>query len=214
MRVFVAGAAGAVGRPLVRQLVARGHSVFATTRSSARASELGALGATPLQLDGLDPTGAMQAVSRAEPDVIIHEMTALSATPDLRHFDRWFAETNRLRTQGAAHLIAAAQATGVRRLHRAELYGLEQPARRPAPGHRGTTRSIPNLPTTSESHSRRSERLKPPCCGRRWRASWLAAELVDLARGLPTWPRRSVARARAHPPRVSRIAFRQPRRPA
>ena len=116
MRVFVAGAAGAVGKPLVRQLVARGHQVFASTRHPDRAGDLRALGATAVQFDGLDRTAVRQAIEHAEPEVIVHEMTALSAAPDLRHFDTWFALTNRLRTEGTANLLEAAQATGVRRL--------------------------------------------------------------------------------------------------
>jgi nucleoside-diphosphate-sugar epimerase len=111
MRIFVAGVAGAVGKPLVKQLVARRHQVIATTRSSAKCDELRTLGATPIVLDGLDAAAVGQAVARAEPAVIVHEMTALSATADLRHFDRWFAVTNRLRTQGTENLLAAARSS-------------------------------------------------------------------------------------------------------
>jgi nucleoside-diphosphate-sugar epimerase len=115
MRVFVAGATGAIGRRLVPQLVARGHEVTATTRSSDKVAQLRALGATPVVVDGLDGAAVGEAVARAEPDAIVHQMTALSGTPDLKRFDRWFSVTNELRTKGTEHLLAAAQAAGVER---------------------------------------------------------------------------------------------------
>ena len=115
MRVFVAGANGAVGRRLVPMLVARGHQVTGTTTSEKSSEAIRAMGADPVVVDGLDAVGIGEAVARAEPDAIIHEMTALSGTPDFRHFDRWFALTNRLRTEGTEHLLAAAQASGVKR---------------------------------------------------------------------------------------------------
>ena len=115
MRVFVAGANGAVGRRLVPMLVARGHEVTGTTTSEKSKEAVRAMGATPVVVDGLDAAGIGEAVARAEPDAIIHEMTALSGAPDFRHFDRWFALTNRLRTEGTEHLLAAARASGVKR---------------------------------------------------------------------------------------------------
>ena len=115
MRVFVAGATGAVGRRLVPMLVARGHGVTGTTTNARGAATIRAMGAEAAIVDGLDPVGIGEAVARAAPDAIIHEMTALSGTPDFRHFDRWFALTNRLRTEGTEHLLAAAQASGVKR---------------------------------------------------------------------------------------------------
>jgi nucleoside-diphosphate-sugar epimerase len=116
MRVFLAGATGAVGRRLVPQLVERGHVVVGTTRSAGRAAELRALGAEPVVVDGLDAAGVGEAVARAEPDAIIHQMTALAGTADLRRFDRSFAATNELRTRGLENLLAAARATGVPRV--------------------------------------------------------------------------------------------------
>jgi nucleoside-diphosphate-sugar epimerase len=113
MRVFVAGGAGALGRRLVPQLVARGHEVTATTRSAGKTDELRALGARPVVVDGLDGAAVGRAVAEAQPDVIVHQMTALAGTPDLRRFDRWFATTNALRTTGTRHLLAAARANGV-----------------------------------------------------------------------------------------------------
>ena len=115
MRVFVAGANGAVGKRLVPMLVARGHRVTGTTTSERSSEAIRAMGAEPVVVDGLDAVGIGEAVAKAEPDAIIHEMTALSGTPDFRHFDRWFALTNRLRTEGTMHLLAAAEASGVKR---------------------------------------------------------------------------------------------------
>jgi nucleoside-diphosphate-sugar epimerase len=116
MRIFVAGATGAVGRRLVPRLLARGHSVVGTTRSRDKARALEALGAEAVVVDGLDAAGIGEAVARAEPDAIIHQMTALAGKPDLRRFDKWFAGTNALRTRGTENLLAAAQATGVKRV--------------------------------------------------------------------------------------------------
>lgn len=115
MHVFVAGATGAVGRWLVPRLVAGGHRVTATTRSPGKAEGLRELGAVPLVVDGLDAAAVGQAVAQAGPDAIVHQMTALAGTPNLRRFDSWFATTNKLRTAGTQHLLAAAQASGVRR---------------------------------------------------------------------------------------------------
>ncbi|MGH3995417.1 MAG: NAD(P)H-binding protein, partial [Pseudonocardiaceae bacterium] len=91
MRVFVAGATGAIGRRLVWQLVERDHEVVATTSRPEQADALRALGATPVILDGLDGVAVGEAVASAEPVAIVHQMTALAGRPDLRRFDRWFA---------------------------------------------------------------------------------------------------------------------------
>jgi nucleoside-diphosphate-sugar epimerase len=115
MRVFLAGGTGAIGRRLVPQLVAQGHEVTATTRDQRKIELLTRLGATPVVVNGLDAVEIGGAVARAQPEAIIHEMTAISGAPDLKHFDRWFAQTNRLRTEGTEHLLAAARAAGVRR---------------------------------------------------------------------------------------------------
>jgi nucleoside-diphosphate-sugar epimerase len=114
MRVFVAGGTGVIGRRLVPQLVARGHEVTATTTGPAKLGLLQQLGAEPVVMDGLDAMSVGEAVAVARPDVIVHQMTAIAAgKPDLKHMDRWFATTNRLRTEGMDHLLAAAEATGV-----------------------------------------------------------------------------------------------------
>lgn len=112
MRVFVAGGAGEIGRRLVPRLVARGHSVVATTTAPARLALLEGLGAEAVVMDGLDPASVGEAVAKAAPDTIVHQMTSIARKPDLRHMDRWFATTNRLRTEGTDHLLAAARATG------------------------------------------------------------------------------------------------------
>jgi nucleoside-diphosphate-sugar epimerase len=115
MRVFVAGATGAVGAPLVRALVRRGHDVVGTTRSPDRATAIEAAGATAAVMDALDAEDVKRAVGEASPDVIVHELTAIPPNFSLRRFDQAFAMTNRLRTEGTDHLVAAAEAVGVRR---------------------------------------------------------------------------------------------------
>jgi 2-alkyl-3-oxoalkanoate reductase len=116
MKVFVAGGTGAIGKQLVPQLVAAGHDVVATSRSPKGAEEIRGLGGEPEIADGLDERAMTEAVRRAQPEVVIHEMTALTGKPDLRHFDRMFATTNKLRTQGTDYLIRAARQAGARRL--------------------------------------------------------------------------------------------------
>ncbi|WP_022919739.1 NAD-dependent epimerase/dehydratase family protein [Ruania albidiflava] len=113
MRVFVAGGSGMLGRRLVPMLVAAGYGVTATTTSAAKVSMLEELGARGVVMDGLDAASVGEAVAQARPEVIVHQMTAIAGTPDMKHFDRWFATTNRLRTEGTDHLLAAAEATGV-----------------------------------------------------------------------------------------------------
>ena len=115
MRVFVAGATGTIGRQLVPRLVEAGHEVHGMTRSESKQAMLHELGAVPVVADALDPDQVAEAVCRARPDVIVHQLTAIPATLDMRHFDRDFALTNRLRTEGTNHLLSAGQAVGVRR---------------------------------------------------------------------------------------------------
>jgi nucleoside-diphosphate-sugar epimerase len=115
MRIFVAGATGAVGRPLVSALIAAGHSVVGLTRTATKVETLERLGAEPVLADGLDEAAIRAAVSVAKPEVVIHEMTDLTGMTDLRHFDRTFARSNRLRTRGTDILLAAAREAGARR---------------------------------------------------------------------------------------------------
>ncbi|HET6877771.1 MAG TPA: NAD(P)-dependent oxidoreductase [Jatrophihabitans sp.] len=115
MRVFLAGGSGTIGRRLVPRLVAAGHEVVATTRTAGKAAMLEQLGARPEVVDALDASAVGAAVARAQPEAIVHQLTGLAGMSDLKHFDRTFAATNRLRTEGTDHLLAAARATGVRR---------------------------------------------------------------------------------------------------
>jgi nucleoside-diphosphate-sugar epimerase len=117
VRVFVAGGSGALGRRLVPQLMARDHQVTATATNPAKLGLLKQLGADGVVMDGLDAVSVGKAVATARPDAIVHQMTALSAAhagkPDLKHPDRFFATTIRLRSEGTDHLLAAAEASGV-----------------------------------------------------------------------------------------------------
>jgi nucleoside-diphosphate-sugar epimerase len=117
VQVFVAGGTGVVGRRLVPQLVAGGHQVTATTTSPDRVALLAQLGAEGIVMNGLEAASVREAVAAARPDTVVHLMTAISpghaGKPDMKHMDRWFALTNRLRTEGTDHLLAAAEATGV-----------------------------------------------------------------------------------------------------
>jgi nucleoside-diphosphate-sugar epimerase len=115
MKVLVAGATGALGRQLVPQLVARGHEVYGMTRTQSKVDAVRAMGAAPLVADALDPEAVASAVAESEPEVIVHQLTALSGSIDMRHFDRDFALTNRLRSEGTDHLLAAGRAVGVKR---------------------------------------------------------------------------------------------------
>jgi len=108
MRVFVAGASGAIGARLVPKLVERGHEVIGSSRSPKKSERLRALGADPIVLDLLDADAVRQAVAAARPDAIVHQATALSGLSNFKHFDRSFAATNRLRTEGTDALLAAA----------------------------------------------------------------------------------------------------------
>jgi 2-alkyl-3-oxoalkanoate reductase len=115
MRVFVAGASGAIGSRLVPQLIDRGHEVIGTFRSPGNAEHVGALGAEPIPLDLLDPRAVRKAVLETQPDAIMHQATALANLRFSRNFDRGFAQTNRLRTEGTDALLAAAHEAAVSR---------------------------------------------------------------------------------------------------
>src|ERR671917_544586 len=120
MKVFIAGATGALGRQLVPQLVARGHEVVGMTRSASKQDLLRGLGARPVVADALDADAVAQAVASAEPEVIVHQLTALSGplgAREMRHPERSSTAimTNRLRTEATDHLLAAGRAVGARR---------------------------------------------------------------------------------------------------
>lgn len=116
MRIFVAGATGAIGCSLLPRLVAAGHHVVGSTRAARKAALIRQLGAEPVIADGLDAASLHRAVEVAKPEVIVHEMTDLKGVADLRHFDRAFAVSNRLRTEGTDNLLAAAQQAGAKRV--------------------------------------------------------------------------------------------------
>jgi 2-alkyl-3-oxoalkanoate reductase len=120
MKVFVAGATGVLGRALVPRLVARGDEVVGMTRSGSKLDLVRSLGARPVVADALDPDAVAEAVASAEPEVIVHELTALSgrlSARDMRHPERspMAVMTNRLRTEATDHLLAAGRAVGTRR---------------------------------------------------------------------------------------------------
>jgi 2-alkyl-3-oxoalkanoate reductase len=120
MKVFVAGATGVLGRELVPQLVARGHEVVGMTRRASKQDLVRGLGARPVVADALDPDAVAEAVASAEPEVLVHELTALSEPTSMREARRpdrssAFTMTNRLRTEGTDHLLAAGRAVGARR---------------------------------------------------------------------------------------------------
>jgi nucleoside-diphosphate-sugar epimerase len=114
MRIFVAGATGAIGRQLVPRLIAAGHEVHGTTRVESKQAMLYDLGAVPVVADALDAERLAEVIGRVKPDVIVHQLTAIGNL-DTRHFDRDFALTNRLRTEGTDNLLAAGRAVGVKR---------------------------------------------------------------------------------------------------
>lgn len=116
MKVLVAGAAGVIGAQLVPRLLAGGHEVVGMTRSAGKAAAIEAAGARAVVADALDPDQVARAVAAAEPEAIVHELTALAGGDfDLRNFDRYFELTNRLRTEATDHLLSAGRAVGVRR---------------------------------------------------------------------------------------------------
>ena len=116
MKIFVAGASGNIGTRLVPMLVRRGHQVVGTTRSPGKADMLARLGAEPVVADGLDRDAMTAAVQKSQPDVVVHQMTALAGGINPRRFDKSFSATNRLRTDGTDILLEAARAAGTRRL--------------------------------------------------------------------------------------------------
>jgi nucleoside-diphosphate-sugar epimerase len=115
MDVFVAGATGALGKQLVPMLVAEGHEVTGMTRTPSKQDMIRELGGRPVVADALDPEAVAQAVAEAEPEVVIHQLTAIDMERFGRSLDKTFALTNRLRTEGTDHLLAAAKAAGARR---------------------------------------------------------------------------------------------------
>lgn len=145
MKIFVAGATGALGRRLVPLLVKRGHSVAAMTRTPNKSDPLRAAGAEPFVADALDASAVMAVLKQAAPEVVIHELTAIPAALDLKKWDSAFAATNRLRTEGTANLLAAARAVGARRFV-AQSYGAWPYARTGGPAKTEDDPLDPNPP--------------------------------------------------------------------
>jgi 2-alkyl-3-oxoalkanoate reductase len=114
MKVFLAGATGALGKRLIPQLIANGHSVVGTTRSESKTSLLWDLGAKPVVVDALDRDAMIAAVTAQKPDAIVHQLTALTGV-DFRRFEKSFELTDRLRSEGTDILLAAAKAAGVQK---------------------------------------------------------------------------------------------------
>lgn len=197
MKVFVAGATGALGKQLVPMLVAKGHDVVGMTRTEAKRDQLCNLGARPVVADALDVDAVGHAVGEAEPDVIVHQLTAIPPAVDMRHFDRDFALTNRLRIEGTDNLLSAAQAVGTKRFVAQSNAGVPHARtggpikREDAPLDDDSPPSRADLPasTTSSTTSRHrcpssSRCWRPPSvrsdrCG--CRAGWGASRQV-------TWP--------------------------
>jgi nucleoside-diphosphate-sugar epimerase len=122
MRVFLAGATGAIGKPLVPMLLSSGHEVVAMTRSAGKLDQLSELGTSPVVADGLDRQAVVDAVVKARPDVVIHQLTALTGFRDMKRWKRDWEQTDRLRTEGTDHLLEGALAAGARRFI-AQSYG-------------------------------------------------------------------------------------------
>ncbi len=115
MKIFLAGATGAVGKRLLPLLVSDGHQVSASTRTRSKMDGVRAAGADPVIVDALDRDAVMKTIMAVRPDVIVHQMTALASIRSLKNFDEEFALTNRLRTEGTEYLLAAARAVGAHR---------------------------------------------------------------------------------------------------
>jgi 2-alkyl-3-oxoalkanoate reductase len=129
VRIFLAGATGVIGRRLVPALIAGGHSVVGTTRHAQRAAALRDAGAEAVIVDGDDLESLSTAVVQAEPEIVIHQLTALSAGVDMRHLDRSLAATNVLRTVATDHLLAGAVKVGARRFVAQSFTGWTNPRR-------------------------------------------------------------------------------------
>jgi 2-alkyl-3-oxoalkanoate reductase len=153
MRVFVAGATGALGRHLVPGLVAAGHEVTATTRTPGKVARLREAGAEPVVVDGLDREAVIAAVRAAGPEVIMHQMTALAdvRTRNIRNPDKMGAATIELRTRGTDHLLAAAAQAGTRRVIAQSVAGFYEPSGGPVKTEEDPLASRPPSPSTARA---------------------------------------------------------------
>jgi nucleoside-diphosphate-sugar epimerase len=171
MRVFVAGATGALGSHLVPQLVAAGHEVTGMARSPARIDAVRALGARPVVADALDPDAVGRAVAEAEPEVIVHQLTALKGEPglrEMRHPDRFGAPTNRLRREGVDHLLAAGRAVGIRRFVAQSIVAIGTYARTGGPVKTEDDPPDLDLPAKGRSGLDALRYLEDAVCGIDW----------------------------------------------
>jgi nucleoside-diphosphate-sugar epimerase len=151
MRIFVAGATGALGRHLVPMLVAAGHEVTATTRTPGKLAQLREAGAEPVVVDGLDREAVIAAVRAAAPEVIVHQMTALAGMRSLRKPDQVFAATNELRTRGTDNLLAAAARAGTRRVIAQSNAGMYERSGGPVKTEEDPLASRPPSPSSARS---------------------------------------------------------------
>jgi 2-alkyl-3-oxoalkanoate reductase len=115
VKIFIAGATGAIGKRLVPLLIAAGHRVMGSTRTQGKFDAIRALGAEAVVLDGIDQPGINATIESFRPDVVVHQMTSLSSLKSLKHFDEDFEQTNRLRTLGTEYLLAAARSVGAKK---------------------------------------------------------------------------------------------------
>jgi 2-alkyl-3-oxoalkanoate reductase len=166
MRIFVVGASGAIGSHLVPQLVARGHEVVGTTRSAAKTGALRALGAEPVIVDALDPDSVADVVAKAEPEVIVHQATALNGPVNMRNVKRMAAATNRLRSEGTDHLLAAARAVGVRKVVAQSNYAVLERTGRPVVDE--NARIEPNPPKDAKEAVAALRHLEDAVTGMTW----------------------------------------------
>ena len=166
MKIFIAGASGAIGSQLVPQLVARGHEVVGTTRSAAKTGTLRALGAEPVILDVLDPDAVADVVARAEPEVIVHQATALAGPLSMRNVKRMAAATNRLRSEGTDHLLAAGRAVGVGRFVAQSNFAMLERAGGPVADESG--RIEPNPPADGKEAADAMRHLEEAVTGITW----------------------------------------------
>ncbi len=166
MKIFIAGASGAIGSQLVPQLAARGHEVVGTTRSAAKTGTLRALGAEPVIVDVLDPDAVADAVAKAEPEVIVHQATALAGPVNMRNVKRMAAATNRLRSEGTDHLLAAGRAVGVGRFVAQSNFAVLERAGGPVADESG--RIEPNPPADAKEAADAMRHLEEAVTGITW----------------------------------------------
>jgi nucleoside-diphosphate-sugar epimerase len=166
MKIFIAGGSGAIGSHLVPQLVARGHEVVGTTRSAAKSGALRALGAEPVIVDALEPDSVADVVAKAEPEVIVHQVTALNGPVNKRNVKRMAAVTNRLRTEGTDHLLAAGRAVGVRKFVAQSNFAVLERAGGPVADESG--RIEPNPPADAKEGVAALRHLEDAVTGITW----------------------------------------------